>query len=73
MMTTVSVGATREMLIAVLEDVLKAMRAVPEGGHVDVTIYGDANDASGDEVLVTFSNDDMEGRPEQVIIDIERD
>ncbi len=69
----VYIAGTREHLTSELRRVLTEIEAAPAGASVDVSIYGNWNLGSGD-ATVTFTNDDMENRPEvatTIFVDIE--
>ncbi len=68
------IGATRAKLLSELRSIVAQIESVPEGGNVDVTIYGKSNSATDEDVNLNFSNDDMENRPDVadvVLVDVE--
>lgn len=68
------IGMSRAKLEAELTRMLTEVQVVPSGQDVDVRIDGEMNNASGEEVQIVFSSDDME-RPEvadKTLVDLEQ-
>lgn len=72
-MIGIEIGATRETLLKINQDLLVALSADSPG--IDFTVYGKDETGRG-EVVLHFSNDDMEGRDDvkdEILVEVDLD
>jgi len=75
MSSTVYIGATRERMLRLAQEIKDAF-ADPNSGHT-LTVHAEGNVGNDNWVDIEFSNDDMEGRtdldPNVVLVEVDTD